>query len=1023
MELAILAGVTSAGVAGYLMNQEDRKKNFNISNSLPTNQVGLPSPGFPNVYDPMGNPVIMNYGPPGLMGPRTYMTPMGPMPVGPSMSPMPMPVGPVGPVQNGLLGPRPSINPNRPNGQISNGPLGPGSPNILGPYQYKYQNPRENFANVQGPVPVQQPSAIQLFMGNTIGPQQPQKSANQQSAIQTSSPTAMDGRPFVHNNMVPFFKGNAKQNMFDTGVSQTDNYGQINTGYDKSTPYQTPLNTYTGINENWMHKRETGPMFSPAEQQTNWVYGTPLFRPEKDRYSNTDQPNYKDMAPVQPIQVGPGLNLDPSIPATGGLHEFTRVMPNNITDYKANQLENRINAGKLVSAGLPSAYPGVGGSMNISAPGVPKNKPPKDWSMTRYPVMSNKIGIVKNFAELRSDYTSTIKPNNAQREQISYGYGTVLPNGSYAVPQGSASSNALRNDNKDNKDNKPCVEYTNTIGIAPSRPSINLGNRSPTYMSQDNNIRSVSDCNSFPVGAPSPDAKVGPIVSNYYVNETDRGSLNPANASQLNLKGPDATTFYTYNDVPKTSTRETTNFAYSGDASRPKMGATFYTYTDDLKTTNKETTEFSYSGDASRENMGSTFYTYTDKPKTSNKETVEFAYAGDASKPSVGSAFYTYKDGLRSTVKQSTNFSYAGDPTRASNGQKFYTFSDAPRSTIKQSTNFSYAGNVDTGKSKFIESSRFQFTGVEAFSNVPYRNVSSVPPPAASLKGPKGPQGVKGSQNALGEIDYNKLKSNFGTKAYGGADTYTLRSTTLVQEYFPGPGRSNIRQDADDLIGESKFNAYSNFTDGPGTFSQAIPDGSRFQNNRFLAVPTFAPNKIVGEDNRQIASYQNSQLKKNPLSIYTNDPDAKIPTFMADTNPTDYSDFVTQRDKDLEPLGMDVQNSKQTAENVYPPDENVLEISNINANANVVYNTNTENDYNPFISQGSSAKLNNPIKFEGHAYSGRFENNPNPPTGSDSVSVFGPDNTIDSDGQCKPNPALDYGLNTLVINDDKYFAE
>jgi hypothetical protein len=34
--------------------------------------------------------------------------------------------------------------------------------------------------------------------------------------------------------------------------------------------------------------------------------------------------------------VGPGLKLDPKIPAAGGFHEFTRVLPNNVTNYKAN---------------------------------------------------------------------------------------------------------------------------------------------------------------------------------------------------------------------------------------------------------------------------------------------------------------------------------------------------------------------------------------------------------------------------------------------------------------------------------------------------------------------------------------------------------------------------------------------------------------------------------------------------------------------------------------------------------------
>ena len=125
---------------------------------------------------------------------------------------------------------------------------------------------------------------------------------------------------FYHANMVPFYRGNStKQNMAGTGVAAGSyidgsdvpgNITGINSGFDYSTPWQTQLATFTGIDDTYLHKREVGPMFSPAEQQTGWVYGMPLFRPDMDRYTQSLNNIRNDLRPVEPEMVGRGLNLD-----------------------------------------------------------------------------------------------------------------------------------------------------------------------------------------------------------------------------------------------------------------------------------------------------------------------------------------------------------------------------------------------------------------------------------------------------------------------------------------------------------------------------------------------------------------------------------------------------------------------------------------------------------------------------------------------------------------------------------------
>jgi hypothetical protein len=394
---------------------------------------------------------------------------------------------------------------------------------------------------------------------------------------------------FLHNNMVPFYGSEVKQNMAGTGIS-SGNYidgTDVNSGYDDTTPNQTLLATFTGMDDTWMHKRETGPFFSPAETQTGWVYGMPLFRPDMDRYTESLNNFRHDLKPIESIQVGPGLNIDPSIPASGGFHEFTRILPNNVNDYKVNQLENRVNAGKFHSAGLPTSYPGIG----ISG----------------------------------QDYTSNLRPNNGLRDQTSFGLGNISSERNKEQFGNINTNGAYGSD-------EPCVNQEITIGQGPIGSHIPQGGtRSTTYMSLDNNIRSTNDCNSQPIGnAARPGFGHANLLTNWYVNETDRGTVAPNNIEQLNLnRQGQGSTFWTCDDEPGTTRRETTEFSHSGNPGRQDQGTKFWTYDDGVDTTRRETTEYSHAGNPERRDQGTKFWTYDDTVSTSRKETTEFSHAGN----------------------------------------------------------------------------------------------------------------------------------------------------------------------------------------------------------------------------------------------------------------------------------------------------------------------------------------------------------------------------------------------------------
>ena len=442
---------------------------------------------------------------------------------------------------------------------------------------------------------------------------------------------------FVHNNMVPFYGSNVKQNMAGTGVASGSyidgsnvpgNVTGINTGFDYSSPFQTQLATFTGNDDTYLHKREVGPMFSPAEQQTGWVNGMPLFRPDMDRYTQGLSNIRNDLRPVEPIMVGPGLALDPSIPASGGFHEMTRILPNNVNDYKANQLPGQVITGKYFSAGLPTSYPGIGLEGDKEAPGITKNRPNSFWDQTRYPTMTTKAAFQNNLDYNIPDYTADFKPNNATRDQLSYGLGNL----EYKNQRGRENFREGFGNVQNTRDDILCVNEQVSIGQGPLGAQIpQTGTRSETWMSMDNNIRSRADCNSQPIGNPQRASfGQGNMMANYYVNETDRGQVAPENVMQLNLHTQVKNgSFWTAIDEPGTTTKETTSYSYAGNVSRPKDGATFYTYVDEGKTTTKETTQYAYAGNTSRPRDGATFYTYVDEPGTTTKETTAYAFAGN----------------------------------------------------------------------------------------------------------------------------------------------------------------------------------------------------------------------------------------------------------------------------------------------------------------------------------------------------------------------------------------------------------
>lgn len=98
-------------------------------------------------------------------------------------------------------------------------------------------------------------------------------------------------------------------------------------------------------------KREAGPMFNPAQSAAPVSFsGRQAYvdlRGAQDEEQFQLGQKYEGVGPVDPVRVGPGLGLDPSVPAAGGYQQFFRIMPENANSYRKTNLPGRVVPGMV----------------------------------------------------------------------------------------------------------------------------------------------------------------------------------------------------------------------------------------------------------------------------------------------------------------------------------------------------------------------------------------------------------------------------------------------------------------------------------------------------------------------------------------------------------------------------------------------------------------------------------------------------------------------------------------------------
>ena len=144
--------------------------------------------------------------------------------------------------------------------------------------------------------------------------------------VEEETPTFLDGSS-EHGNMVHAYSGQQAPG----GMSMSEGKLSRHTG--------------TGMMEYASKScRSDAPstLFDPTQNLT-YINGAPNVD-NKDRYEVSGVMN--NVLPFEQKRVGPGLNTSDCVDAKGGFHQYFRVLPANVGEYKKNNLPQRIIPGK-----------------------------------------------------------------------------------------------------------------------------------------------------------------------------------------------------------------------------------------------------------------------------------------------------------------------------------------------------------------------------------------------------------------------------------------------------------------------------------------------------------------------------------------------------------------------------------------------------------------------------------------------------------------------------------------------------
>ena len=168
------------------------------------------------------------------------------------------------------------------------------------------------------------------------------------------------------------------------------------------------------------NRKEAKNLFTPEEKTVGYGYqygqsgsgpGLSITRQKEFEDLKQSQKFKTSEMPFEKIHVGPGLSIGTEVPAAGGFQQYTRVVPDNISDYTSNQLPGMVAGGKWAFSNAPT-----------SQQPVVSNRPQKFYSLCQYGPAAGKSTMTAPMTI--PDFSVSLK--NQNRTVINYGFGAPL---------------------------------------------------------------------------------------------------------------------------------------------------------------------------------------------------------------------------------------------------------------------------------------------------------------------------------------------------------------------------------------------------------------------------------------------------------------------------------------------------------------------------------------------------------------------------------------------------------------------
>ena len=467
---------------------------------------------------------------------------------------------------------------------------------------------------------------------------------------------------FTHNNMVPFFGSNVKQNTSEYANNQI-------------------LENYTGVSNYSISKSEIEPMFDPSKNSGN-VYGTPNI--DEKMYNRYIPSRYKqDQKLMDPIKVGPGLDQGYTSKPSGGFHQAdTRkyIIPKTTNDLRVKNNPKNVYKGRLIPGKAINSKRTMISKVSKNLPETYQKHGPERYFTT--------VGAVRKKTK-RGKFVD--KKTNRQNTSKSY-TGPAGPSDRVKPKKRGEYMKSTKNTYKTSGPRNVNINgewHNQKIGdYGKSNVLLSEQERATT---EDKTI--LSNFSSVVKAMIAPFADIlKPSKKENFV-----GSIRPSGNVQVAMPGK--MTIYDPNDVARTTIKETNiHNNNNGNLTGPKK-LTIYDPNDIAKKTIKETNiHDNRIGNINRGAHKTTIYDPNDVTRTTIKETnIHDNRTGNINRGVRKATIYDPNDVTRTTIKE-TNIhdNRTGNINRGVEKMTVYDPNDIARTTIKE-TNIhdNRTGNID----------------------------------------------------------------------------------------------------------------------------------------------------------------------------------------------------------------------------------------------------------------------------------------------------------------------------------------